>query len=115
MSKIIFVQITEAYDQIHDDPNNVKFYVAKTFIIALPAYLMLGVLGYMVLGNEVEQIITQNLPPNERLSLFVNSMVVFMILINYPNMAFPGQKILDRWCFDIREYYVSTRELEAKL
>ena len=97
-------QITEVSDELHDDSKNVKSYVAKTFAVALPAYVGLGVLGYVVLGSNVRQVITHNLSPNDELSLLVNFMVVCMILFGYPGMAYPGQKVLDQWCFKIRNF-----------
>ena len=45
--------MTELSDELHESPSYVQSYVAKTMAIALPAYMALGIVGYVVLGSQV--------------------------------------------------------------
>ena len=101
MKNRLSFKITEVYDNLYEDHSYVRSYLAKTFAIALPAYLTLGILGYVVLGNRVEQVITQNLGVDQEFELVINFLVVCMILFGYPGMAYPGQKVLEQWCYKI--------------
>ena len=105
MKNRLSFKITEVYDNLYEDHSYVRSYLAKTFAIALPAYLTLGILGYVVLGNRVEQVITQNLGVDQEFELVINFLVVCMILFGYPGMAYPGQKVLEQWCYKICMFF----------
>lgn len=57
-----------------------------------------GILGYLVYGEEVEQIVTESFPPGV-LILVVRFLLCIAILLTYPLQIFPVIEIVEGWLF----------------
>ena len=64
-------------------------------------FVCFGILGYMIYGNNVPQIITDVLPPGP-LSFTIWSTILIAVLFTYPLQFFPVIQIVEGFLFDER-------------
>lgn len=66
-----------------------------------------GMLGYLVYGEGVNQIVTDSFPPGT-IILIVRCLLCFAILLTYPLQIFPIIEIVESWLFKPAAKNVST-------